>query len=181
MSPPLPDPNENPLQATKNSVDEAEGRLRLRSLHLDPRKLLYFTTLVEHGSFTKAARVLGISQPGLSTSMNRLEAELGLQLVARGSWGVTPTYYGEMLYAHSRMNPDKLEAAERNLPKDFSQTLFPIRFGCLPTLATNVIPTAVAQWRKEHMNRELRIVEAVQFDLLTGPAQTGDRRLRRLY
>ncbi|RYD19216.1 MAG: LysR family transcriptional regulator [Lysobacteraceae bacterium] len=40
---------------------------------MDPRKLLYFATIVEQGSFNKAAKLLVISQQALSTSMDRFD------------------------------------------------------------------------------------------------------------
>ena len=40
---------------------------------MDPRKLLYFATIVEQGSFNKAAKLLVTSQPALSTSMDGLK------------------------------------------------------------------------------------------------------------
>ncbi|MGO8077917.1 LysR family transcriptional regulator, partial [Rhizobium leguminosarum] len=50
-------------------------------LEIDPKKLLYFAAVIEQGSLNRAARKLSVSQPALSTSMDRLEAELGMQLL----------------------------------------------------------------------------------------------------
>ena len=58
---------------------------------MDPRKLLYLASVIEHGSFKKAAKHLNISQPALSTSMDRLEESLGSKLLNRGPAGITPT------------------------------------------------------------------------------------------
>lgn len=44
-------------------------------LNIDPKKLVYFAAIVEHGSFKRAAKSLGLSQPALSMSMDRLEAK----------------------------------------------------------------------------------------------------------
>lgn len=147
---------------------EGKGRRRLlrQTLEIDPKKLLYFAAVIEQGSFNKAARVLGISQPSLSTSMSRLEAELGLKLMERGSRGVRMTSYGEMLYSHSRMIWDELDLAERNLLKGLTRDRFPIRFGCLPSLASYLVPASIVRWREFYPDRELCVVDAVQFDLL---------------
>ena len=148
---------------------EADGQLEPSSLGIDPRKLMYFATVVELGSFKKAARALGVCQPALSTSMNRLESELGRKLLVRGSWGVAPTQSGEVLYSHSRMIRDELQLAQRNLLEAaLGPDGVPMRFGCLPSLASNVVPTAISRWRKDHGTRDLRVIEAVQFDLLNG-------------
>jgi len=49
------------------------------------------------GSFGGAARVLGVSQPTLSKSIARLEAELSLKLFERRGTAARPTVYGEIV------------------------------------------------------------------------------------
>ena len=56
-------------------------------MEIDPKKLLYFACVIEHGSLNRAARVLQVSQPALTTSMNRLEAEMGMHLSGARSIG----------------------------------------------------------------------------------------------
>ena len=72
-------------------------QLRFRNGDIDPKKLVYFAAVIEHGSFRKAAAVLNVTQPALSTSMSRLEAELGIKLVERGPKGVVLTAVGDLL------------------------------------------------------------------------------------
>ena len=48
-------------------------------------------TLYRTGSFHKAAEMLYISQPALSTSVSNLEKRLGLILFERSKKGVKPT------------------------------------------------------------------------------------------
>ncbi len=40
-------------------------------------ELLYILTIAEHGSITRAAQELFISQPSLSESLNKVEQEFG--------------------------------------------------------------------------------------------------------
>ncbi|MGO7421359.1 LysR family transcriptional regulator, partial [Rhizobium ruizarguesonis] len=72
-------------------------------LEIDPKKLLYFAAVIEQGSLNRAARQLSVSQPALSTSMDRLEAELGMQLLERGPKGIVATRKGDILYCHARL------------------------------------------------------------------------------
>jgi len=48
------------------------------------QQLTYFVTAADKGSFSAAAAELHMAQPSLSEQIRRLEAELGVQLFARG-------------------------------------------------------------------------------------------------
>ena len=82
---------------------------------MDPRKLLYFATVVEQGSLAKAAKQLSVSQPALTKSMDRLEGELGMKLLARGPSGITTTLIGELVYSHARLIRDEMNVVEKRL------------------------------------------------------------------
>jgi DNA-binding transcriptional LysR family regulator len=59
--------------------------------------LVMFLAVAEERSFTRAAAKLGVSQSALSHSMRRLEAKMGLRLLARTTRSVAPTEAGERL------------------------------------------------------------------------------------
>ena len=64
---------------------------------MNSKQLHYFVTIVESGSFTAAAQVLGLSQPPLSKQLMALEEELGVTLLVRGSRKAKPTEAGAFL------------------------------------------------------------------------------------
>jgi DNA-binding transcriptional LysR family regulator len=59
--------------------------------------LLWFLVVAEERSFTKAAAKIGITQSTLSHTIKRLEARMGLQLLARTTRSVSTTEAGERL------------------------------------------------------------------------------------
>jgi LysR family transcriptional regulator, transcriptional activator of the cysJI operon len=62
-------------------------------------RLQKFARLTEIGSFTKAAKVLHISQPALSIAIDKLEHELGSELLVRGNRKMELTEAGKIAYA----------------------------------------------------------------------------------
>jgi DNA-binding transcriptional LysR family regulator len=69
---------------------------------MELRHLRYFVAIAEERSFTRAAERLWVAQPGLSTQMRRLEAELGVQLFERHTRGVDLTPPGELFLERAR-------------------------------------------------------------------------------
>jgi DNA-binding transcriptional LysR family regulator len=135
---------------------------------IDPKKLLYFASIVEAGSLGRAAKVLGISQPALSTSMDRLEASLGVRLLKRMRSGITPTRHGDILYNHARLIREELDLARQNLAKALCEPSARIRLGSLPSLAGTIVPKSLSRWRVRHPDIQFKVTESAQIDLLTG-------------
>ncbi len=139
--------------------------MSLEASDLDPRKLIYFVTVIDEGSLTKASKVLLVSQPALSASMSRLEADVGQKLMERGPSGVVPTRFGDFVYAHARLIRDEIKLLERRLVDGRSEAPA-IRFGALPSLSVTVIPKAVGRWRAQYPKENLQIIQRVQIELL---------------
>ena len=58
---------------------------------MEIRQLIYFKTIVEQGTISKAAQVLHMAQPPLSMQLKQLEDELETQLIERGHRQITLT------------------------------------------------------------------------------------------
>ncbi|MFE9836614.1 LysR family transcriptional regulator [Streptomyces sp. NPDC005551] len=84
---------------------------------LDLTQLRTFLAVHRAGSFTAAARLLGLSQPTVTTQMRALEEQLGRELFERQPRGVTPTAVADELAAQVAAPLDALSAvAERGGP-----------------------------------------------------------------
>ena len=69
---------------------------------MDQRKfsdLFVFNRVAEQGSFTAAARSLGVTQSAVSQTVKRLEREMGIRLLSRSTRSVSPTSAGDRLLA----------------------------------------------------------------------------------
>ncbi len=77
---------------------------------LDLNLLRTFLTVHRTGSFTAAARLLGLSQPTVTTQIRSLERQLGHELFERQARGVTPAPHADELAARLVRPLDELAA-----------------------------------------------------------------------
>ncbi|WP_055699839.1 MULTISPECIES: LysR family transcriptional regulator [Streptomyces] len=86
---------------------------------MDLALLRTFVTVHRAGSFTRAAALLGLSQPAVTSQIRTLERQLGRPLFLRQARGVTPTSIGDELAHKAAPHLDALvEIAEYGLDED---------------------------------------------------------------
>ncbi|GGF42047.1 transcriptional regulator [Aliidongia dinghuensis] len=140
---------------------------------LDPRLLRLFDALFATGSVTKAAELLGQSQPTVSIWLARLRAELDDPLFVRTSAGMLPTPRAEALIGTVR---EALEALRRliGIRTPFDPTVAHRRFSISMTDASHLtlLPAILAHVR--HIAPGVRI-EATQIGETTSEMlQSGE-------
>lgn len=74
------------------------------------KDLVVLVTVAREGSLTRAAAKLGVTQPVLSRTLNRLEDRLGVRLLTRTTRSVMPTEAGERLLRIAGPQLDGVEA-----------------------------------------------------------------------
>ncbi|MEU2239807.1 LysR family transcriptional regulator [Streptomyces sp. NPDC018338] len=86
---------------------------------MDLALLRTFVTVHRAGSFTRAAALLGLSQPAVTSQIRTLERQLGRPLFLRQARGVTPTTIGDELAHRAAPHLDALvEIAETGLDEE---------------------------------------------------------------
>ena len=104
---------------------------------IDPKSLAIFVKVAERRSFAKAARELGITQPGVSNAISRLEERLGVRLLARTTRRVNVTEDGAAFLDRCQRILAELEEAEsvlgraRVAPTGRLRIDMPVAFGRL--------------------------------------------------
>jgi DNA-binding transcriptional LysR family regulator len=102
------------------------------------RQLEYLDALAREGHFGRAAAACHVSQPALSTALQRLEVELGVTLIRRGHRFEGLTSEGEALVRWARAalaSVDGLAAEASQLRGALAGTL---KLGAIPTVAARV-------------------------------------------
>lgn len=79
-------------------MDGSESSDTVSAMTVSDRWLRTFAEVAESGSFTAAARKLGVGQPAVSHAVARLESELDVQVLERSTRGLTLTAAGRLLY-----------------------------------------------------------------------------------
>ena len=78
-------------------------------------QLKYFKTIAATGKLSEAAQTLFVSSPALSTSMSRLEKELGVTLFDRTGNRISLNQQGHIFLKHVNQIFDSLESAKAEL------------------------------------------------------------------
>lgn len=83
---------------------------------MDMSRLQAFCTVVETGSFTRAAKALYVTQPSISVKVQELESFYGSTLLERNSKRVVPTESGTLLYEQGK----KILQLAENIQKEIA-------------------------------------------------------------
>jgi DNA-binding transcriptional LysR family regulator len=133
---------------------------------MELRHLRYFVAIAEERNFTRAAERLWVAQPGLSTQIRRLEAELGITLFTRHTRGVDLTEAGELFLERART---VLAAADNALAigRDLQAGLVgSVRLGLADEAHAVATPRLLAAFGREHPDVELSVVTSYSGALL---------------
>lgn len=123
------------------------------------RDLQYLHALAEHRHFGRAAEACFVSQPTLSTQIKKLEDELGVVLVERGSRQVMLTEAGRAVAERAGdvlAGADEIRRTARSLSNPRARS---VRLGIFPTLGPYLLPHVLPQVRKQFPELELLLVE----------------------
>ncbi len=111
---------------------------------LDVTRIRYFQAVAEAGSFSRAAKRLGVSQPTLSIQVARLEDELGTPLFRRHHSGATVTETGQRFLTHARELFEHLTAMERAVRAEVEIPSGDLRVGTVNSVGIYVLPEALS-------------------------------------
>jgi len=127
---------------------------------MELRHLRYFVAIAEERSFTRAAERLWVAQPGLSTQIRRLEAELEVRLFERHTRGVDLTPAGELLLERARTVLAAAEHAGATGRDLQAGTVGTIRLGLATTPRWREASTLLSTFAAERPGVEITLVEA---------------------
>lgn len=128
---------------------------------MDIRSLKYFLAISEAPSLSVASQMLGVAQPSLSQSVQKMEEALGVKLLDRSPRGIKLTEEGQVLFEHAKRISADMDRCIQDI-RELSQSVRgTVSFG-MPPSASMVLSVPLAETiRLEFPDVRLKVVEAI--------------------
>lgn len=123
--------------------------------------LRYLVAIDTSRSFRAAADECHVSQPTLSTQLQKVEEIVGARLFDRSRQPVVPTDIGTRVVAQARVILRETKRLGEMASRGSLEGTF--RLGVIPTLAASLVPLLLPRFAKKHPDVEL-VLEEVQTD-----------------
>lgn len=152
---------------------------------LSLRQLQYLVTVVDEGSFTRAAEALHVTQPALSHHIRALERAAGAPLLERLPRAVGLTPAGRAMLPHARAALSDAARAASAVRQAAGLTAGELRLATVYSISIGVLPPALRAWSRRYPGIDVRLFEhrhaaelaeamtAGQADLAIGPLPPG--------
>ncbi|ACM12335.1 TPA: LysR family transcriptional regulator [Bacillus cereus] len=115
---------------------------------------------VELGSFTKAARVLNMTQPAVSHAISSIESELGVTILIRDKRkGLIVTDVGSRILVHIREILNGVEKIEQEVAMEKGHEVGTIRIGSFPSASAHFLPKMINHFKEKYPNLEVVLYE----------------------
>jgi DNA-binding transcriptional LysR family regulator len=141
----------------------------LAAMELALAPLRTLEVVARHGSFSRAARELHLTQPAVSMQVAQLERRLGLPLLERVGKRAFPTRAGEVLLAHAGRAFRELEAGVEHLQELRGVVAGRVRLGTSASISVYLLPRALGRFRARF--------PAIDLVVVTGTASEVARQL----
>ncbi|MFR9725826.1 LysR family transcriptional regulator [Streptomyces sp. MS19] len=157
--------NENDIGVTTVTSGRADLAPDSWAALLSPR-LAQFAAVARHEHVTQAARDLGVPQSTVSRAMARLEADLGLALLARHGRTISLTRAGRDFAQAVERALAELERAAEAVRTDADPAAGKVAFGFLHTMGPETVPGLLREFRREHPRVRFVLVQSYGEDMI---------------
>lgn len=138
---------------------------------MDLRQLRQFVILAKTLNFHRAAERLHMAQPPLSTSIRKLEEELGVVLFNREARGLSITVAGGILLEHARSTLRSVDELRRAATECATGAQGRLVLGFAGTASYTVLPALIPRFQKLYPRVELVLHESTTRELIAELAQ----------
>ena len=132
---------------------------------MDLKRLRYFVHVAELGSFTLAARNLGVAQPALSRHIRQLEEDCGAPLLRRNGRGAEISETGRLVLEHGRSLLEQMDRLDASLKSRVGAPAGAVSVGMPPSVCTILVEPLFQRVRREFPGIKLHVSEAFSGDV----------------
>jgi DNA-binding transcriptional LysR family regulator len=125
-----------------------------------------FREVARHGTISRAAEALFVSQPALTARIQGLERTLGVSLFARGRHGSRLTEAGRAFLPHAERALTALERGRAAVAEVASGSGGRLTIGAAPAVSTYVLPTMLHRFQADHPGVHLSVRSGHSEDVL---------------
>ena len=137
------------------------------------RQLQYVITVVEQGSFTRAAEILHVTQPALSHQVQALERTVGAPLLERSSRGVHLTPAGRAMLPHAKAALAETADVVSAVRQAAGLIAGELRLATVYSISLGLLPEALRLWSRRHPGVDMRLFEHRHSDELAQAMTSG--------
>ena len=131
-----------------------------------------FLKVVEAGSYTRAAEILGYTQPALSQMIASLEKEIGITLLYRSRYGIRLTPEGERLLPTIQKTVQQYSALRRMEDENKGLDSGIVRIGTVSSVSCHWLPGIIRKFWTEYPNVQL-VLHQGDYTSICDWVQTG--------
>ena len=134
---------------------------------MELRQLRYFVAIVDHGSLSRAARVLHIAQPALTQQIRQLEDEMAAQLLHRSAQGVIATDAGKVFYEHALAILKQVQDAKQAVAQSTDKPSGTVALGIPQSVSNALALPLLNAVRSTYPEITLQLTEELTGNLIT--------------
>ncbi len=126
---------------------------------MDIRHLKYFTTIVEEGTISSAAKRLNIAQPPLSMQLKQLESELGITLFERHTRKLILTEEGKILYNRAKEIMELISRTFEEMKELSDGMKGTLAIGTITSFGAKILPDKIRDFQQSYPNIQFQVYE----------------------
>ena len=144
---------------------------------MDLWQLHIFSKVVEQRSFSKAGKIVHLTQPTVSSHIKELEAHLGCRLIDRLAKEAVPTREGQLLYEYALKMIALRDEVETAISRFRDQISGSLLVGGSTIPGGYILPQAIGEFLQRHpdVNPAMKVADTLDIirGLLTGELEIG--------
>lgn len=119
------------------------------------KSMVVFAQVIEQGSFSAAAKHLGLSRAVVSYHLKKLESQLQIKLLNRTTRTINLTEAGQAYYQRCRVIAEQASAANQHIENIKSEAVGRLKISCPVNVGLTTIVPALSEFKKRYPKIEL--------------------------